>query len=85
MRPPFALGWGTVVAIAVLLAVVIAALFAAQRHPAKVLSRPAAIAPDPVLERCNNAGMDALNDPVCQAAWKAAREHFLGQTRSARP
>lgn len=83
MRPPFALGRGTVAAITVLLMVALVAMFA--RHGASPPPQASAMSADRVLDRCNTGGMKALDDPACQAAWKAARERFLSVPRRARP
>ena len=33
------------------------------------------------LARCREAGLAAETDPDCQAAWAAARAHFLGDDK----
>ena len=86
MRPPFDLRWGTLAAAAVFVTVVLAAVFAshAAAPPTPVRAAPPTVV-EALLERCNNGGFKAADDPVCQAAWKAARDHFFGQTGRAKP
>ena len=75
-------------AIAALIGVFIATLFAINRRPATpaVPDVASASAPDDLsaeLRRCSSLGPQDAEDPRCQAVWEENRRRFFG--RSARP
>jgi conjugative transfer region protein TrbK len=86
MRALNAKGWGTLAAIAVLAAVVIASLIAAEHRqtaPAAITDGTRSVGE---LDRCRSLGADAGKDAACQAAWRLLRDHFFGlDGKAARP
>ena len=86
MRALNAKGWGTLAAIAMLAAVVVASLIAAEHHPAVLLPTAGSADSASELDRCRSLGPDASKDAACRAAWRLLRDHFFGlDGKAARP
>jgi conjugative transfer region protein TrbK len=85
MRTLTARGWGTLGAVLVFVAVVLATAATLSQKPGL---RPAnfaetALAND--VARCSHQGGEAENDPACREAWRQSRARFLGLSSGAKP
>ncbi|MEJ0066189.1 MAG: putative entry exclusion protein TrbK-alt [Caulobacteraceae bacterium] len=81
MRALTARGWGTIAAVAVLIAVVLAAVATSTRFRAPGPTAPAEAGLDASLRRCRDLGAAAENDPACHETWRRMSDHFLGVDR----
>jgi len=78
-------GWGTLGAVLVFVAVVIATAATLSQRPAQ---RPATLAEAALandVARCSHQGGAAENDPACREAWRRSRDRFLDLPTGARP
>ena len=85
MRTLTVRGWGTLGAVLVFVAVVIATAATLSQRPGV---RPASFAETALINdvaRCSHQGDAAENDPACREAWRQSRARFLGLPSGARP
>jgi conjugative transfer region protein TrbK len=85
MRTLTARGWGTLGAVLVFVAVVLATAATLAQRPG---ARPASLAETALandVARCSQQGGAAENDPACREAWRQSRAQFLGLPTGARP
>jgi conjugative transfer region protein TrbK len=78
MRALTVRGWGTLGALLVLVAVVVAtasATFSSRRPPQAPSIDQVVLANN--VDRCDHGGEAAEADPACQAAWRRSSEQFL--------
>lgn len=77
MRALTVRGWGSVAALLVLAAVVVAAA-CAKPEPTRTSANAEAARMTSGFERCRSLGQAAESDAACRELWRQENQHFLG-------
>jgi len=78
-------GWGTLGAVLVFVAVVLATAATLAQRPGDRGASLADTALSNEVARCGHQGGAAEADPACRQAWRQSRVRFLGMSPGARP